>query len=59
MKKIKLYARTDMVGSKVETIVEVDEDDWASMDDREKKEFMLDELFDRGMVEWGYEETEQ
>ena len=55
-KTIVLYARTDIVGSKVEREIEVDAEDWAEMDDAERDKMMFDAMFDDSLVDWGYHE---
>lgn len=52
--KIRLYARTDRVGSQTERIVEVDKEEWEGMDGQERDKYMLDEFWNRSLVEWGY-----
>lgn len=56
--KFTLYARTDRVGSKCETVVAVDDDEWNDMDAMERERYMLDALWQSGMIEWGYEPAE-
>lgn len=56
--KIKLYARTDRAGSRVERTVEWDDEDWNSMSERDQHEAMLDEFWNQGLVEWGFEPVE-
>ena len=51
--RIKIHAETDMVGSRVERIVEWDRKDWEEMSGQEKEEAMQDELWN--LIEWGYE----
>lgn len=54
--KIRVWLRTDKVGSKCEEIVEFEGDDWESLSDHERDEECREIAF--GMGEWGYEEVE-
>ena len=53
--KVKVYVSTRYVGSKSEDIIEIDDEEWADMSDREKDEVMQEAMFD--LIEWGYEEA--
>lgn len=53
--KIKIYARTDRVGSQVERIIDVDDDYWNEMDNRAREDYMLEEFWNLQLVEWGYD----
>lgn len=55
MMKIQVYVSTNRVGSKCSKIVDVDDEGWSEMDDRERDEYMRDEMF--SMIEWGYDEV--
>lgn len=52
--KIKVFIRTDKVGSKCESVVDVPE--WGEMDASEREEFCKEIAFNMG--EWGFEELE-
>lgn len=54
---IRLTARTDRLGSTATKVVEIDREDWESMDSRERDECMLDELWNSGLIEWSYDEV--
>lgn len=51
--KIKVHVSTGKVGSRVGTEIEVDADDWADMDAKERDEMCRDRMFE--LIEWGYE----
>lgn len=52
--KIKVWIRTNKVGSKCEDTIEFDKEDWESMSDDEKEEVCRDTAFNMG--DWGFEE---
>jgi len=56
MIKIRIYCSTNKVGSRCEDVVEVEKVDWEEMSDKEKGEFVLEQL--QSMQEWGWEEVE-
>jgi len=47
---------TERVGSRTEKIISVDADEWAEMEPQERNQYMLDEMLQSGLIEWGYEE---
>lgn len=51
---VTLWARTDRVGSKATRQVKVDREDWEAMNPLERDEYMQEELWNGGLVEWGY-----
>ena len=53
--KIKVYARTDYVGSECHDIVEFDKEEWESMSSEEQEEEMKD--YAMNFIEWGYYEA--
>lgn len=54
--KIEMYARTDVVGSKVKRTIDVDKEQWDQYSETEKEEYMRDEFFNSAMIDWGWEE---
>jgi hypothetical protein len=56
--KIKLWAATWRVGSKEERTVKVPREDWEQLTEREKEEYMLDELWNNSLIEWGWAEQD-
>lgn len=54
--KVRLWATTDKVGSKVERIIDVTEWDWHDMSEKERDKAMFEEV--QAMFEWGYEEVQ-
>lgn len=55
---LKMWVRTDIVGSKVEFTVEKNCEDWQGMDDIERDKMMFEELCLSGQFEWGYKEID-
>jgi hypothetical protein len=53
---VKIYARTRYVGSKDIIEIEVDDEEWNSLTDDEKNQYMQDEYENSSLVEWGWEE---
>lgn len=51
--EVVVYVRTDMVGSKVETTISFDRDEWESMSNKERDDACRDEMFK--LISWGYE----
>jgi hypothetical protein len=52
--RLKIYVSTNKVGSLCEDIIDIDKEDWEIMDDREKNEFVLEQLM--SIMDWGWEE---
>lgn len=52
--KIRVWVRTDKIGSMRETETEYEKDDWDSMSDLERKQELNELIWN--MAEWGYEE---
>lgn len=50
--KIRVWVATRKVGSKCESTIEVDADEWHEMCDEEKEELCQEKMF--AMIEWGY-----
>lgn len=57
MIKVKVYVSTRFIKSQDETEVEVGRDFWGAMNDSERKEYMLDVMFE--MIDWGFYEVEE
>lgn len=55
MIKVKVWIKTDKVGSKCETTLPFSKEEWAELDDDDKEEACKDAAFD--MIEWGFEEV--
>lgn len=55
MVKVRLWVMTDRVGSKCERTVEFEREDWEGWNNNEKDKAMEAELWNGGMIEWGYE----
>ena len=54
--KVEITVRTDKVGSNMERIIKIDDDEWNDMDDQERDEHALGIVL-QNMIEWGYEEV--
>ena len=54
--KIKVFVRTNKVGSKCEDYIEIDREEWEAMSDNEKDDCCQDVAF--AMFEWGWHEVE-
>lgn len=57
--KIRLYASTSRVGSKVETILDWDKEEWEAMSEEEREKAMLEDFWSYQLVNWGYEVVEE
>ena len=55
MKKIKIYAETTKLRSRMEHVIEMEVEEWEEMDDEDKRELVRDELINNGF-DWGWEE---
>lgn len=51
--KIRVYASTNRVGSKNETTIEIDAEEYAGMSEEAIEETCREVMFE--MIEWGYE----
>ena len=51
--EIIVSVRTDIVGSKVETTVSFDREEWEGMSEEERDSACRDEIFN--LIEWDYE----
>lgn len=52
---VTLWARTDKVGSKCSHKIKVDRADWDAMSTTERDEYMMEEFWNSGIVDWGYQ----
>jgi hypothetical protein len=52
--RIRMTVGMGLVGCKRVEMVEVDQDDWEDMDEKERNEYMLEALFD--ILDWSYDE---
>lgn len=59
MTKFRVSVRTDRVGSKVEGVVELDDEELENLDDVQKDRLIFDIVADMGLFEWDYEEIEE
>jgi hypothetical protein len=55
--KITIYVATNRVGSKAIREIVVDDEEWELLSMNEKDELMLEELWQTGLVEWGWVES--
>ena len=53
---VRVWIQTDRVGSKVEEIVEVDDEEWTSMSEDEREEFCRNVAFNK--MDWGWSVSE-
>jgi len=57
--KVKVYVATNRIGSKVEEVIDVPDEDLDGLTDAERaqlvNEYAQAEVFDSGMFEWGWE----
>ena len=51
--EIIVSVRTDMVGSKAETTISFDREEWEGMSEEEREAACRDEMFN--LIEWDYE----
>ena len=58
MPMIRYYVRTNKLGSVCEDEFFMDDDDWEMMSEREKQEFMFEQICDSGMFNWDWEERD-
>lgn len=56
MKTVKVWARTDIVGSKTEFAAEFDAADWDEMGEKERGQAILDQLLESCALEYGWED---
>lgn len=56
MKTVKVWARTDIVGSKTEFAAEFDAADWDEMGEKERGQAILDQLLESCVLEYGWED---
>lgn len=57
--KLTFHLETNKLGSRSETTIEVDEEEWAELDDSERNKYALDIFLDEALFrlgEWGWEE---
>lgn len=52
--KIRVWVRTNRVGSKCERVVDIDDAEWAEMSEQEREDYAKQIMGD--MMEWNYEE---
>ena len=60
-RKFRLWVQTNVIQSKCETIIELDDEDVPEdfEADRDFNNDMLDSLWDSGMLDWGFEEVDE
>jgi hypothetical protein len=56
--KIRVGVRTNKVGSEVEGTIEIEKEEWQDMNEMERDGFVLQHLFEMGMVEYYYDEDD-
>jgi len=55
--KVRLFVRTDKVGSECYDTLEFEKEEWDSMDDKERQKLLFEMIWD--MAEWGWEEEDE
>lgn len=53
--RIKVWAKTNIVGSKSCHEFDIDEEEWNNMSDDERDDFCQEKLWN--LIDWGYEEA--
>ena len=54
MPKVEVTVSTDKIGSEVQKVFDIDNEDWKDMQSWEKDEMMLGLLLEHGMINWDY-----
>lgn len=52
---IKIGIKTDKVGSEAEEVIEVDDEEWESMNEFERDEYILTWIFEMGLADYYFE----
>lgn len=57
--KFTIYVRTNKVGSTVEHIVDLDDEDVGEMSADELEDVLFEEIMQNGLVEWWFDQEEE
>ena len=54
--KITIHAATNRVGSENTSSFEIDKEEWEAMDEEQRSEFMVEQFWESGLVDWWWDE---